>query len=240
MGCCGSTAVEQLKPPSILPGTSSQQVVGEEPWKRRKGDSLHFEGPGGRSAHFLEIGHALVSRNGRYTAVMQRDGDLVVYGDNHARLFSSADSAGYARETRHDWRAVLEKNGSFTVRAGVAATEPHFCSSRDGGHSLLTRKQMAKQVANFMTLVMGNDGDLSLYIKGKLKRTNSANRGVFGNKLWSSKQQQQLDAERARTEQPRLSLESPASSPRGQAPPPASPVPVIEEEGEVELAAVAA
>jgi hypothetical protein len=222
MGCCisNSTAVEQRGRPA-LPGTISQQQAGEEPWKLRKGDSLYFGEPGRRlraRAHFLEVGHAITSRNGRYTAVMQRDGDLVVYGDAHARMFSSADSAGYARETRHDWRASLQENGSFTVSVeaspdATVAAEPHFCSSRDGGHARVDRA-----MSQHMRLVMGDDGDLCLYVRSKIKRSSSSNGGAFGDKHWSSKGQVHRDAERATTDRG-APLASPAAVPPPQSPP---------------------
>jgi hypothetical protein len=281
MGCAGSkgVGVEQRSAavPATLAGTVSQQAAESVPWTRRRGDVL-------LAGQSLQVGDALVSRSERYTAVLQRDGDLVVcehVGDGGGgswqgshptgtqrvrRLFSTADCAGgYTRRTSTTWRATMEIDGSLTVcdkrasakqrraslggltdsraAAGTAAAsaprqqqqqqQPRQHRGGDdgggGGRALTTstpgrrgsapdsssatapteqqpgtavdsraalRDELvfrSSAVSAYQTqqskhwrLVMGDDGNLAIYLQDRLASTKSANGGAYGVQKWST------------------------------------------------------
>lgn len=182
MGCAGSTGVSQQQqqvPNKRLVGTTSQHQAGEMPWKERRGDVL----AGGRE---LREGQSLCSHNGLYKAVMQRDGDLVVYSEKGGgtRLFSSADCAGgYERARRDDWVARLSRNGSLEVSSG--GEPPVFSTSVLGGYK--TVEAQGRDSDSPWKVVMGDDGKLAVYYQGPgLVRTKTTNGGAFGTRVWDT------------------------------------------------------
>ena len=62
------------------------------------------------AGHVLSIGQQLVSADGRYRAVIQSDGNFVVYGPRHAVRWASNSSGwvGAWLDGQVDWEAVTE------------------------------------------------------------------------------------------------------------------------------------
>jgi surface antigen len=91
----------------------------------------------------IAAGNALHSRNGKYRAVMQRDGNFVVYGPNGAEWSTRTGVAGSS--------ITLQEDGNLVVYAGGTAK----------WSSSTARARDAR-------LVMQDDGNLVMYSKGGL------------------------------------------------------------------------
>src|SRR5689334_7924831 len=117
-----------------------------------KGSSL----PAGQ---FLQIGDYLVSDNGQYFAVMQGDGNFVLYYAT-ATVPPTPDGKRpfWATNTSHSGScfAIMQNDGNFVLYAGLDpahAAAPYWASNTNKG-------------SGQYTLIMQNDGNLVLYRQG--------------------------------------------------------------------------
>jgi len=92
-----------------------------------------------KAGDWLSLGQGIVSKNGRATLILQKDGNLVLYGDKRP-LWNAGSGPG-----RGTTRAIMQADGNFVVYAGRAAL---WASDTRGNNS---------------RLVVQDDGNVVLY-----------------------------------------------------------------------------
>lgn len=130
----GAKALRTTK--NTRPFNQALQVVNLDQWLREDSKSSDTLGPNG----VLGMNQSIVSRNGRYVAIMQGDGNFVVYNQGRPIWATRTERRGAVR-------AIMQSDGNFVLYTNTNRPVWASNTARSGG----------------VRLVMQNDGNLVMY-----------------------------------------------------------------------------
>ena len=80
----------------------------------------------------LAVGGAITSLDGRFTLVLQADGNLVLYQAGGVARW--ATGTGTASRKPPDWQAIMQTDGNFVLywHRGGSPAEPAWATATDG------------------------------------------------------------------------------------------------------------
>jgi len=129
----------------------------ELPPSKSFGDTLYSQEG---LSNFIRIGDYLESKNGRFFAILQEDGNFCVYEGSASTgrteegfKWGSMNAAGYEVDGGTEWRVEMRRDGNFVVENG---SEFKFGSAQDAQYSVVIDAEQ-----NYR-LVMQDDGDLQV------------------------------------------------------------------------------